>query len=429
MKRIVLLLLLAAGVFMSGCGSDNDDFVLQGNVAAPQGFLRFAHLSPDAPNVDIRVDGQLIANNVPFRTLSRYVGFLVGTRRVQIFPAGGNNAVIDANVTVTQNTFQTVAATNLVANIAPAVFQDTVTNATGNALLRVIHGSPDAGAVDLTLADGTVLAGNLTFPNATAYLPVAPGTYNLQLRVAGTQNIVRDFPGVQVAAGQTLSAIAVGQLVDQSLDVIVAVDDANDGSATLNLAESLTTFRVAHLSPDAGAVDITVDGINVGTNVTFPAVANYATTPTRSNVVVRVFAAGTQNQVLTTTQNLTANTAITVAATGSVQDANLALTLYTDDRQGTNGVAEVRAVHASPNAPAVNVTADATNLVAGATFPNAGPYVNVNPNANATITVTANNNPVLQAANQNLVAGRTYSAFVIGRVGVNLQLLLTQDSP
>jgi hypothetical protein len=222
MKRILSLLLLLTGLLMTGCGSDSD--IVPGVVVTQQGFLRFAHLSPDAPNVDIRVDGNVVPTNVPFRTLSRYAAYLVGNRRVQIFPTGTNNPVIDVTVNVTHGSFQTVAATGLVANLGVTVYQDTVINNSGNALVRVLHVSPDAPAVDLTLADGTVLAGNLTFPNATNYLPIAPGTYNLQIRLANTATVVRDFPGVQLTAGHVASAFAVRQLADQSFDVLSAAD-------------------------------------------------------------------------------------------------------------------------------------------------------------------------------------------------------------
>jgi hypothetical protein len=433
MRKLRLWFLLAAAVLMAGCGSSSEEFFFPNNQnqGGPRGFLRFAHLSPDAPNVDIRVNGQVVATNIPFQTVSRYFPFAPGDQRVQIFATGSQTPVIDVDVDVDVNTHQTVAAVGQVANIAPAAYQDTVVNGTNNVLLRTIHAAPDAPAVDLTLADGTVLVSNLSFPNATTYASLAPGQYDLQLRVAGTNQVVRDFPDVDLAAGSVLSAFAVGLLSDQSLDVLVAVDDPNNGSATLDLAESQSSVRLGHLATDAGPVDITIDGQTVATNVTYPTVSGYLQTPTRDSVVVRVFAAGTQNQLLTTTADLDANVAYTVAATGSLADANIGMTTYVDDRVGTGGTAEVRAVHASSDAPAVDVIVDSLTIANGATFPNAGNYTGVTPNNNATVLVNLDINDanVITENGLSFAAGETYSIFVIGRVGgLDLDLLVTQDS-
>lgn len=432
MKRLFKVILLSLAVLGAGCGSSQEDFVFTNFIQnGPSGFLRFAHLSPDAPDVDIVVNGQTIATDVPFETFSRYVAFRPGQQRVQIFPAGGANPVIDVNVQVDANEFQTVAAIGEVANIAGAVYQDTVVNNGNQTLLRTVHAAPDAPAVDLTLADGTVLVSNLAFPDATTYATLAPGVYDLQIRVAGTTQVVRDFPDVQLPAGATLSAFAVGLLADQSLDVLVTVDDPNNGSVVLDLSESISNLRFGHLSTDAGAVDIAVDGTLVATNVTFPAVSAYLQTPSRDAVQVSILATGTNTELLNGQLDLDPNQAYTAAATGSLADANIGITIYNDDRIGTPGSAEVRAVHASPDAPAVDVLVGATNIANAATFPNSGGYTAVAPNANATVLVNldADNSNVLTENGISFADNETYSVFVIGRVGgPPLDLLVVQDS-
>lgn len=434
MRKLSLWLLVLATVLGAGCGSSSNEFVFTGNNpgGGPLGFLRFAHLSPDAPNVDIAIDGISIATNVPFETFSRYVPVATGNRRIQIFPTGTQNPVIDTTVNVANNQFQTVAAVGQVANIAGRVYPDTVSNSTNNVLLRTVHAAPDAPAVDLTLADGTVLVSNLSFPNATDYASLAPGTYDLQIRVAGTSQVVRDFPDVTLSSGSVLSAFAVGLLSDQSLDVLVTVDEATNGSVVLDLAESVSQFRLGHLSTDAGPVDVVVDGRTVASNVTFPTVSAYFTTPTRDDVVVRILAAGTQTQLLTTTADLAPNQAVTVAATGSLADSNIGLTVYVDDRQGQAGTSQIRAVHASPDAPAVDVLVNASTVADAATFPGASAYANVAPSNNATILVNldAGGANVLTDNGNVFLDGQTYSVFVIGRAGGNpaLDLLVVQDS-
>ena len=53
--------------------------------------------------------------------------------------------------------------------------------------IRAIHASPDAPAVDVYANDGTTpLVQDLAYGEATAYLDIPEGTYNIQLRAAGS---------------------------------------------------------------------------------------------------------------------------------------------------------------------------------------------------------------------------------------------------
>jgi hypothetical protein len=68
--------------------------------ASAQGnaFVRVVHASPDAPAVDVYVDGNKALSNVPFFTASDYLPLPAGEHRFQVTPTGqaADNAVIDA---------------------------------------------------------------------------------------------------------------------------------------------------------------------------------------------------------------------------------------------------------------------------------------------------------------------------------------------
>ena len=71
-------------------------------------------------------------------------------------------------------TIQTQISTDNLA--APAV---------GKTHVHVIHASPDAPAVAVTVTDDPTLIQRLAFPNASAYLPVAAATYDVQVTPTG----------------------------------------------------------------------------------------------------------------------------------------------------------------------------------------------------------------------------------------------------
>lgn len=183
----------------------------QGNTAK----VRVLHASPDAPAVDVYVNGNQTLTNVPFFTASNYLDLPAGSYRVQVAPTGqpASAAVIDANVTIEAGKAYTVAATGLVANIQGSVIEDNLAApAAGQAHVRVYHFAPDAPAVDIQLADGTKLIQNLAFPNASDYLPVPAGTYDLQVVPAGGSDVVINLPGTTLEAGKIYSVVAAGRL-------------------------------------------------------------------------------------------------------------------------------------------------------------------------------------------------------------------------
>ncbi len=191
--------------------------------------LRVIHASPDAPAVDVYVDGDLTLENVPFFTASQYLNLPAGTYRLQVTPNGASpdDAVIDAEATLESGTAYTVAATGLVANIQPTIIVDDLSApADGQAKVRVYHFSPDAPAVDVRLADGTVLISSLAFPDASEYLEVPAGSYDLQVTPAGAEDVVIDLPGTTLEAGNIYSVFATNELASITPELGVFTPEA-----------------------------------------------------------------------------------------------------------------------------------------------------------------------------------------------------------
>src|SRR3712207_9266002 len=65
-------------------------------------MVRVIHASPDAPAVDVFVDGQAALRNVAFPAVSDYLEVPAGAHRVAVAPAGQGEgaAVITANPTL-----------------------------------------------------------------------------------------------------------------------------------------------------------------------------------------------------------------------------------------------------------------------------------------------------------------------------------------
>lgn len=179
--------------------------------------LRVVHASPDAPNVDVLVDGAVALTNVPYRTASPYLDVPAGERNLRVRPTGTTTVVIDADADLAAGRAYTVLATGRVAALAPLVLQDDPTApAAGNVRLRLVHAAPSAGDVDIyvtapaaELAAATPTLRNVPFRAASAYLEVPAGTYRVRIVPAGTKTVAIDVNDVALAAGQVRTAVAV----------------------------------------------------------------------------------------------------------------------------------------------------------------------------------------------------------------------------
>jgi hypothetical protein len=199
--------------------------------------VRVIHTIPDAPEVDVFVDGNRVLQNVAFKDVSDYLELEPGQYTVQVAPAGQGrgSAVIDQQVTLEANTDYTIAAGGTLDSPETFVFVDENQAPSGNqARLRAVHLSPDAPAVDIA-ADGNVLVEGLEFGNASEYVEVPAGSYTLQVRPAGSNEAVATFD-VNLEGGTVVSAFAVGlvQTNDkaQAFDLVPAIDVSSEMATT-----------------------------------------------------------------------------------------------------------------------------------------------------------------------------------------------------
>ncbi|MGK7379370.1 DUF4397 domain-containing protein [Planococcus sp. 1R117A] len=187
--------------------------------------VRVVHASPDAPAVDVYVNGDLTLENVPFKADSGYLEVPAGTHNVEVFATGTEyaegSAVLQADLTVEAGKAYTVAAANTVDALEFVVAEDSMEVTEGKTKVRVGHLSPDAPAVDVGLIGGDALFSGAEFPGITDYAELDAGTYDLEIRLPdGTQ--VLPLEGTELAAGTVYSVFAVNNA--DALEVIALVD-------------------------------------------------------------------------------------------------------------------------------------------------------------------------------------------------------------
>jgi len=180
--------------------------------------------------------------------------------------------------------------------VVPALFlagcddDDDGVDLVDEAEVMVVHASPDAPSVDLLINDVKVNTTPLTFPNNTGYLELPAGTQNVKVNAAGTSTTVINA-NLDLEADKDYSVFAINTL--DNIEPLVLEDDLTDP------ANGMAHVRFVHLSPDAPAVDVAVQGGAVlFSNRAFKSATDF-TPVTAGTYTLEVRPAGTTTAVLT----------------------------------------------------------------------------------------------------------------------------------
>ncbi len=228
-----------------------------GTPTAGNAWIRVLHASPDAPNVDVYVDGAKALTNVAFGTISAYTPVPAGNHAIKVCATGSTVCPIDVPaLAVADGKKYTIAATNMLASIEAKVIEDAPASGSESAQIRVVHFSADTPTVDvINTADASKLVTNLAYGSASPYLSVPANTYNVKV-CANANNAVCPLGPLPltVAAGTAYSVFAIGSLnallaTMPPTDTMSATTDAPaTGSSTGLIVLFLASVTVLSLS-------------------------------------------------------------------------------------------------------------------------------------------------------------------------------------
>ena len=155
-------------------------------------LVRVFHAAPQAPNVDVYVNDQMVFSNLAFGDFTRYVYLDEGEYNVSVYLAGQKDRpVINQMVDVPSQQIFTIAATGNLDNLGLLVITDKVSKSPSQnySSVRVIHLSPNAPGVDI-LVDGDTLFEDISFGEGTDYVDLNPGTYNVNVVLNTDKSVV-----------------------------------------------------------------------------------------------------------------------------------------------------------------------------------------------------------------------------------------------
>jgi hypothetical protein len=305
----------------------------------------------------------------------------------------------------------------------------------GTARLRVIHLSPDAPAVDVWVNEDAVAVDNLSFGEGTDYLSVDAGTYDFFVSPTGglPEDSVIDIWAAMLMDKKSYTVVAYDSLA--TIKTLVLEDDESA------LAAGNIRVRAIHTAAGVGEVDIwSIPAMGVPSliyeNVGFGGAGTYLDLPAGALTLGFDVDDDAMPDLIFDVPALAAGTVANVFAVSDAMGVYLLAQMKDGsvvriDPRDAPAQAELRVVHLSPDAPAVDVYAGTeTLLVSDLAFNEGTPYLSVD-EGTYTINVSATGTPaseaVLTAPDLLLEGGMSYTAVAYDSLGSIKALALADD--
>ncbi|MDZ7770930.1 MAG: DUF4397 domain-containing protein [Woeseiaceae bacterium] len=304
--------------------------------------------------------------------------------------------------------------------------------------VQALHASPDAPAVNIFI--GATEVPDVDYKTGTGALSLDSGSYDVQvdgILPDGTTTVIGPV-SLTFAADTLYSIIAIGDVANIEPLVLEQADSAVPaGSARL---------RVVHGAPMAPEVDVylTTPGADLAASApvgTFEFGGDLGPVDvTAGDYQIRVTVAGDPSAVAFDSGTITladgANLLVTAVENTATGASPVSLVLMDGTASAelldAETPADLRVVHASPDAPTVDVVVNddfANPLVAGLSFPDATPFLSVPPDTyNVKVTDTATQGVIAIDADLTLEAGIRYNVLAVD-VLANIEALIAADDP
>ena len=206
------------------------------SAAATDVQLRVAHFSPDTPPMDVYATGfdgreQLVLPKLGYGQVSEYLPLTAGQYAFSMRPAGSpaaDEAVLRVSAELAAGTSYTFAAFGRQAELETDLLTDDLSAPpAGQGRVRLIQAAIDAGAVDVSAADGPLFARDAELGGVGSYVAVPAGSWEVTARGEEGEPVVERLtvePGV-VSSLVVLDGDSAGDLE------IMSVTDASAATA------------------------------------------------------------------------------------------------------------------------------------------------------------------------------------------------------
>jgi hypothetical protein len=179
----------------------------------PVAFVSLYHASPDAPDLKVTVDNQLISTYpLDYSEYSGYLRFRTGDRNLKFGPYGADNVVIDTTLSLQEGSVYSVFVVDEYADASVLVLNDNSESpATGKAKVRFLNLSPDSEELSLNAVgqEGALFSGQ-AFKETSSFIEVDAKAYDFQVTSSGGGDNVVAIPDATFRSGWFYTIVVRG---------------------------------------------------------------------------------------------------------------------------------------------------------------------------------------------------------------------------
>jgi hypothetical protein len=362
--------------------------------AAAVANVQVIHNSP-SPTVDVYANGALLIDDFAFRTAEAF----------QFLPAG-----VEIEIAIAPDTSTSAAS---------AIYRDTVMfengkeytviagGAVGNTLrpfrlfasdmarsqaadpskvdFNIFHGSPDAPGIDVDVRGLGNLVSNFEYGDLTEYFSVDPGVYYVDVRPAGSPDILATLAlDVSELGGQSVTIMASGYFLTTPQLAILAV--LADGTVVPLQAAAVANVQVIHNSPSP-TVDVYANGALLIDDFAFRTAEAFQFLPAGVEIEIAIApdtSTSAASAIYRDTVMFENGKEYTVIAGGVVGNTLRPFQLFVSDMARSQAAdpsqVDFNIFHGSPDAPGIDVDVRGLgNLVSNFEFGDLTEYFSVDP--------------------------------------------------
>lgn len=181
--------------------------------------VRVVHASPDSPTVDVIANNDFanpLVDALSYPDFTPFLSVPPATYNIKVVDDATQSVIaIDADLALAAGIFYNVLAVDTFTNIAAFIATDDPRRVATESKVRIIHGSPAAGPVDIYVTEpGAVIAdidptlADVPFLANTGFLSLPPGDYEVTVTGAGSNTPAIGPVAITIEGGGVYTAIA-----------------------------------------------------------------------------------------------------------------------------------------------------------------------------------------------------------------------------
>jgi hypothetical protein len=184
--------------------------------------IRFLQAICDTQYVDVFLNKELVVDWLPFRSAGNYISLLPGTYTIDILSSTDRkNKLLSTNIIIQNDQIYTLALIGKAEEAELYIVHNFPNVPFGEAKMRFLHLASELPTLDFSVKDRDVVFPSISFQQITDYLGLTPMTVDLELRIAGSKEVILPMPKLKFKPNEVSTIVLVGSKEEFSITMII----------------------------------------------------------------------------------------------------------------------------------------------------------------------------------------------------------------